>query len=110
VGKKNRPVHVVTVLCSPGSADDLARRLLVETGSLGVRRTWVDRLALPRHVVEVSVEGQVIRMECGPNRRKPEYDHLVRAARATGLPPHVLAERARSRQPVIMKIGGLANH
>jgi uncharacterized protein (TIGR00299 family) protein len=85
VGKKNRPVHVVTVLCSPGSAD---------TGSLGVRRTWVDRLALPRHVVEVSVEEQIIRVKCGPNRRKPEYDDLVRAARATGLPLHVLAERA----------------
>jgi uncharacterized protein (DUF111 family) len=33
-------------------------------------------------------------VKCGPNRRKPEYDDLVRAARATGLPLHVLAERA----------------
>jgi uncharacterized protein (TIGR00299 family) protein len=94
VGKKNRPVHVVTVLCAPDLADDLARRLLAETGSLGVRRAWVDRLALPRHVVEVTVAGHVIRVKCGPNRYKPEYDDVVSAARATGLPFHVLSERA----------------
>jgi uncharacterized protein (TIGR00299 family) protein len=94
VGKKNRPVHVVTVLCTTDLADELAGRLLAETGSLGVRRAWVERLAVPRHTVEVTVEGHTIRVKCGPNRRKPEHDDLVRAARATGLPLRELAERA----------------
>jgi uncharacterized protein (TIGR00299 family) protein len=94
VGKKNRPVHVVTVLCAPDLVDELERRLLAETGSLGVRRNWVDRLALPRRVIEVNVEGQAIRVKCGPHRCKPEHDDLVRAARITGLPLQALAERA----------------
>jgi pyridinium-3,5-bisthiocarboxylic acid mononucleotide nickel chelatase len=94
VGKKNRPVHVITVLCTPDLADELTGRLLAETGSLGVRRAWVERLAVPRHMLEVTVEGHAIQVKCGPNRCKPEHDDLVRAARATGVTLRELAERA----------------
>ncbi|MEZ3115009.1 nickel insertion protein [Halobaculum sp. MBLA0147] len=38
-GKKSRPGHHVQVICEPGDATRLARRLAVETGTLGVRET-----------------------------------------------------------------------
>ena len=94
VGKKNRPAQVVTVLATPESAGRLSRLLLAETGSLGVRESWVRRYAAPRRIVEVRVDGQPIRVKRGPHRDKPEQDDLVRAARATGLPLHTLGERA----------------
>jgi uncharacterized protein (TIGR00299 family) protein len=94
VGKKNRPAQVVTVLAAPEAAGRLSRLLLAETGSLGVRQSWVRRYAAPRRIVEVRVDGQPIRVKRGPHRDKPEHDDLVRAARATGLPLHTLGERA----------------
>ena len=35
--KKSRPGHLVKVICKPGDADRVARRLAEETGTLGVR-------------------------------------------------------------------------
>jgi uncharacterized protein (TIGR00299 family) protein len=99
VGKKNRPIQVVTVLSRPGQAEDLRRLLLAETGSLGVRRNQVDRYAAPRRTIEVRVAGQPVRIKCGPHRMKPEYDDLVAVAQATGLPLHTIAERALAAAP-----------
>jgi uncharacterized protein (DUF111 family) len=99
VGKKNRPVHVVTVLSQPDRAEDLRRLLLAETGTLGVRRSQVDRYAAPRRTIEVRVAGQPVRIKCGPHRMKPEYDDLVAVARATGMPLHAIAESALAAVP-----------
>jgi uncharacterized protein (TIGR00299 family) protein len=99
VGKKNRPVQVVTVLSRPERAEDLRRRLLAETGSLGVRRSRVDRYAAPRRTIEVRVAGRPVRVKCGPHRMKPEHDDLVAVARATGLPLQAVAQRALAAVP-----------
>jgi len=99
VGKKNRPVHVVTVLTEPGRAEDLRRLLLAETGSLGARRSHLDRYAAPRRMIEVHVAGHPVRVKCGPGRMKPEHDDLVAVALATGLPLHALAEQALAAVP-----------
>jgi uncharacterized protein (TIGR00299 family) protein len=99
VGKKNRPVHVMTVLSEPGRAEDLRRLLLAETGSLGARRSQVDRYAAPRRTIEVRVAGHPVRVKCGPDRLKPEHDDLVAVARVTGLPLHTLAEQALAAVP-----------
>jgi uncharacterized protein (TIGR00299 family) protein len=98
-GKKNRPVHVLTVLSQPGRAEDLRRLLMAETGSLGVRRSQVDRFAAPRRTIEILVAGRTVRIKCGPHRMKPEYDDLVAVARATGLTLRTVAERALAAVP-----------
>jgi uncharacterized protein (TIGR00299 family) protein len=96
VGKKGRPGHVVSALCPPGAADAVESRLLRETGSLGARRYEVQRRGLPRSGSRVVVAGHLVRIKVGPHRAKPEQEDVAAAARATGLPQRVIAERAVS--------------
>ncbi|KOX28254.1 hypothetical protein ADK67_11990 [Saccharothrix sp. NRRL B-16348] len=93
--KKGRPGHVLHALVEPEAADGIERRMLVETGTLGVRRATVRRTALPRTADTVHVRGMPVRRKHGPHHGKPEYDDAVTVARRTGLPLRaVLAEAA----------------
>jgi uncharacterized protein (TIGR00299 family) protein len=94
VMKKGRPAHTVHVLVTPGRAADCERIVLAETGSLGLRRTPVDRAALPRHTTTVDVEGHPIRLKHGPWGVKPEHDDVAAAAAALDLPLREIARRA----------------
>lgn len=84
--KKGRPAHVLHALVAPEIADDIERRILVETGSLGVRRTTVRRTALPRSTDTVLVRGMPVRRKHGPHHSKVEHDDAVAVSRHTGLP------------------------
>ncbi len=75
--KKGRPAMTVAVLCDVDRADALARALLAETGSLGVRRSEVSRVERPRRFVEVETEYGVV---------------TVKIADGDGLPPVVHPE------------------
>ncbi|ONI80787.1 TIGR00299 family protein [Saccharothrix sp. ALI-22-I] len=86
VMKKGRPGHVLHALAAPEAADGIERRMLVETGTLGVRRTSVRRTALPRTTDTVHVHGMPVRRKHGPHHGKAEYDDTVTVARHTGLP------------------------
>ena len=94
LGKKGRPAHVVTALCGAELADAVQDRLLRETGSLGARRTTVERHALPRSSETVDVDGHPVRLKIGPHGRKPEHDDVAAVARATGEPLRQVAEKA----------------
>jgi pyridinium-3,5-bisthiocarboxylic acid mononucleotide nickel chelatase len=94
VMKKGRPAHTVHVLVTPERAAGCERIVLAETGSLGLRRTPVDRAALPRHTTTVDVEGHPIRLKHGPWGVKPEHDDVAAAAAALGLPLREVARRA----------------
>jgi pyridinium-3,5-bisthiocarboxylic acid mononucleotide nickel chelatase len=94
VMKKGRPAHTVHVLVTPERAAGCERIVLAETGSLGLRRTSVDRAALPRHTTTVDVEGHSIRLKHGPWGVKPEHDDVAAAAAALDLPLREVAHRA----------------
>lgn len=94
VMKKGRPAHTVHVLVDPASAAACERIVLAETGSLGVRRIPVSRLALPRETSTVLVEGHEIRLKHGPHGVKPEHNDVAAAAAALGLPLREVAARA----------------
>ncbi|GAA1512468.1 nickel pincer cofactor biosynthesis protein LarC [Sphaerisporangium rubeum] len=94
VMKKTRPAHVLHVLTPPELAGRLEELVLAETGSLGLRRGVVDKVALPRHFETVRLHGQDVRMKHGPWGVKPEHDDLVRLAAATGRPLRQLAREA----------------
>jgi uncharacterized protein (TIGR00299 family) protein len=94
VMKKGRPAHTVHVLVAPERAADCERIVLAETGSLGLRRTPVDRAALPRHTTTVDVDGHPIRLKHGPWGVKPEHDDVAAAAAALDLPLREVARRA----------------
>ncbi|MEW6747509.1 MAG: LarC family nickel insertion protein [Planctomycetota bacterium] len=101
VMKKTRPGHLLTVLAPEGRADDLARVLLLETSTLGVRQHRVSRLTLERRIVTVStsvgpVRVKEARLPDGSIRRAPEYDDLSAVARTSGRPLLELMELVRA--------------
>ena len=99
VMKKGRPAHTVHVLAAPEHVAGCERLVLAETGSLGLRRTSVDRTALPRHTTTVDVGGHAIRVKHGPWGAKPEHDDVAAAAAALGLPLREVARRALAAAP-----------
>ncbi|MBV2365425.1 nickel pincer cofactor biosynthesis protein LarC [Streptomonospora nanhaiensis] len=97
VMKKGRPAHTVHALCRPGRAAEVEALLLRHTGSLGMRRISVGRVALPRRTTTADVGGHPVRVKHGPWHAKPEYDDAARAARALGLPLRTVVRRALAR-------------
>ena len=94
VMKKGRPAHTVHVLVAPDRVPACERIVLAETGSLGLRRTGVDRVALPRSTSTVDVDGHPVRVKHGPWGAKPEHDDVAAAATALGLPLREVVRRA----------------
>ena len=104
--KKGRAGTRLEVLCRPEDAERFERMVLSETTSIGVRRSDVTRVALPRTERAVEVLGHPIRLKvvtlpAGGTRAKPEFDDVQRAALATGRRPvdiYHLALGAAERQ------------
>ena len=84
--KKNRPATELTVLCPAEKADSLQQILFAETGSLGVRRTVMQRFKLRRRAAEVVtrfgvIQGKVAVLQ-GVETFSPEFDACREAARS----------------------------
>ena len=99
VMKKGRPGTRIEVLADPERADLLERSLLTETTTLGVRRTAVERFALPREMATIDVEGHTIRVKLamrpdGGRTAKPELDDVAAVAAATGRPVSAILRAA----------------
>ena len=96
VMKKNRPAHTLSVLAHPHQAADLAGLVMSLTGTLGVRSRQLDRVAVQRTTVTVSVDGHDIDVKISDVRVKAEFDHVAAAATALGLPVQEIATRAET--------------
>jgi uncharacterized protein (TIGR00299 family) protein len=97
--KKGRPGTRIEVLSSSANADVLEGVLFAQSGSLGVRRTIVERRALPRETRMTQVLGHAVRVKVatlpgGRRQAKPEYDDVVTVAEATGLAPREVSRLA----------------
>jgi uncharacterized protein (TIGR00299 family) protein len=84
--KKNRPGVLLAVQCRPTDADEMASIVFRETTALGLRRSTVSRLTLPRRSVTVEtpfgqVAGIVATLPDGASRFSPEYEACAEAAR-----------------------------
>ncbi|MFB0563719.1 MAG: nickel pincer cofactor biosynthesis protein LarC [Candidatus Lokiarchaeia archaeon] len=96
ITKKGRPGQIIKVISTLEDARKLARTLIDETGSLGVRLTSTPRLILKREMNTISIivgnksydlrikvardtSGRIIRM-------KPEFENLKKIAKETNLP------------------------
>jgi hypothetical protein len=86
--KKNRPATQLSVLCQPEDAAVLLPIILAETTTLGVRRTPVERVSLPRSIETVETRYGSIRVKVARwkdiDRAVPEYEDCKRAAAASG--------------------------
>ena len=96
VMKKGRPAFTISALCDLALADQISNVLAIESGSLGVRRTAVDRWASTREMHEVDVDGYPVRIKVGPGRAKAEFDDAARIARRTGVPLREVLARAEA--------------
>jgi uncharacterized protein (TIGR00299 family) protein len=103
VMKKGRPAHTVSALADPSLAEQVARTLAAETGSLGIRGVSLERWPAARSASEVVVEDQPVRVKVSPGRVKAEHDDAARVARRSGLPLREVTFRAeaefRRRRP-----------
>lgn len=87
--KKGRPGTRFEVLCRSDDAARLEALLLRESASIGVRRTTVQRRALPRSTRTVELFGHAVTLKMvqlpgGGEREKAEFEDIRRVAAATG--------------------------
>jgi uncharacterized protein (TIGR00299 family) protein len=89
--KKGRPGVMLSVICSEAQEETVARLLLRETSTLGVRVSPVHRWEAEREMVEFEsslgpAAVKVKRLLGEPPRIAPEYEACKQLAEATGLP------------------------
>ena len=78
MGKKSRPVVRIDLLAQPDAAEAVAARMFDVTSTLGLRRSVVDRLILPRRI-ETTPDGtrrKRTRRPAGHDTLKVESDDL----------------------------------
>jgi uncharacterized protein (TIGR00299 family) protein len=82
--KKNRPATMLSVLCRPKDVDALLPIILMETTTLGVRRSTIERVSMPRSIATVETRfGSICVKVARWNdfvRAVPEYEDCRRAA------------------------------
>ena len=108
--KKGRPGVQVEVLCSAGKADALEGALFAHTSAIGVRRTLVERHALPREertvrVLDHDVRAKFVVTPAGECRGKAEFDDLMQVSRSSGVP--LFRVQALAREAVERAAAGL---
>jgi pyridinium-3,5-bisthiocarboxylic acid mononucleotide nickel chelatase len=89
--KKSRPGHVLSVLVSGSEREQVVRRLLSESPTLGVRAWPVQRTVLDRAHVEVETPHGPVRVKVGSLdgetlNASPEYEDVRARAEAAGIP------------------------
>lgn len=98
-GRKGRPAHAITVVCEAGAEARLARMLMAETGTLGVRVRRSARIEAGRseRTMRVRLRGSYhavrAKRSAATGREKPESDDVAAAAAAAGV-PYIEASRA----------------
>jgi uncharacterized protein (TIGR00299 family) protein len=97
--KKGRPGMWLVVVAEPEQAEPLARLLLAETTSLGVRVRHDERMELERRAEEVETAFGRVRLKVaslpgGGERAMPEFESVREAAERAGRPLREVAEAA----------------
>jgi pyridinium-3,5-bisthiocarboxylic acid mononucleotide nickel chelatase len=93
--KKNRPGTLLRVIAEPKDREALARIILSETSTIGVRYYPVARIILKRKSAKLKTRYGPIRVKIvgepdGAKRVAPEYDDLKRIAAAKKIPLKLL--------------------
>jgi len=96
--KKGRPGYIVRVLADAWAVGQVARLLMEEAGTLGMRVQAVERLVLEREHVELQAFGRTVRLKVARDadgrvvRVKPEYEDLKALAHELGKPLREVAD------------------
>jgi pyridinium-3,5-bisthiocarboxylic acid mononucleotide nickel chelatase len=104
VMKKGRPAITLSALAAPADEDAVARAMLTETTTIGVRVRTERRHVLPRASASVDTPYGPVRVKRaglnGESRARAEYDDLLRIARERNLP---LPEVARTVDALLQR-------
>jgi len=97
--KKNRPGVLLAVQCRPADADKLAGIVFRETTALGLRRSSIERMTLPRRAATVNtpygaVAGTVAALPDGGERFSPEYEACAKLAAEHNVPLETVQQAA----------------
>jgi uncharacterized protein (TIGR00299 family) protein len=86
VMKKARAAVLLSVLALSEVADETAERIVQLTGTLGVRRSDIDRSIAEREIVEVDTAWGPACAKIGGGLVRPEHDDVARIAAEHSLP------------------------
>ncbi|MHA1725322.1 MAG: nickel pincer cofactor biosynthesis protein LarC [Promethearchaeota archaeon] len=108
--KKNRPSHVIKILCKPDNVFEIIEKMMEELGTLGVRfhvieRVCIDRTIKPYNILinetQFQVKHKISFLETIDGKKiinmKPEYEDLKKISNTTKIPIKKL-QRLLSRQ------------
>jgi len=100
--KKNRPGHVLHVICNTPETERMANLIMEETGTLGVRYQDWNRFTLHREIrtIKVEIEGKQfkVRVKIAQQKSgrivkvKPEFDDLHTIAKQLSMPARRVSE------------------
>ncbi len=97
--KKGRPAHMLTCLCRHADRDRVARSILANTSTIGIRTWPADRYELSSHTEVYDTGFGELRVKVsegyGVRKWKPEHDDLVRIASEKGLSVREVREKVR---------------
>ncbi|MBP2146288.1 uncharacterized protein (TIGR00299 family) protein [Methanofollis sp. W23] len=115
IGKKHRPVQVLSVITDHARYQDLIRILMDETGTLGVRVREEPRLVAERsrEAVEVEVGGRTFQVRVKTSRScgrvvaiKPEFEDMKEIALTLGMPFRAVADEVHRHLPGLREESG----
>ena len=90
IGKKNRPVFLVNVLCEQDNLEAVARVLFADTSTAGLRYYSVDRIIMDRRMESVDVRGETVHVKVLEYKEiikySPEWDDCVAAGEKLNMP------------------------
>lgn len=96
--KKGRPGHVLTVLCAPDREGELARHILTQTTTNGLRSRRCGKYFLTPGAGQVQTQWGPVRVKLaqgyGVSHAKPEFEDVAALAKANGLPYQTVFEEA----------------
>ena len=100
--KKGRPAYTVSVLCDHAEAEVIRDLLFRHTSTIGVRQHTVAKHGLHRAESRVKVAGRDVRVKVASGDGEVlnvsvEYDDVIAVSDATGMPPKVVLELARTQ-------------
>lgn len=100
VMKKGRPGFLLRVLADPERVPAVSDYILAETTTGGVRLLEVDRLKLPREIVEIATRFGPVKakiFDLGSRKRcAPEYEDCLRIAKSKGIGVSEVIEEAKN--------------
>lgn len=87
--KKNRPGGVFRAICLPDRVTDVEAAFFRHTHTLGIRRSFMERVVLPRHCQVVETKLGHLEAKCyevdGKAYTRVEFESLAKAAAREGL-------------------------